>query len=259
MGTEVRALSPSLFTITTASFKAAVKTTDCMSAAEQHNCKARQKEVLLHSTMCSRWLCLAGLPQLAHALASGFQGPASETPCYVLLPGHWGRWPTDLHGLMALTVMSLDTHPAQCPGRPRRGPGMISSRTAETSLISQWTQLVYKWGMDAWSLRLPTRNGPKETTVPDGDHLPSNFGFAPHNNSVSYMVFLQTTVTEMQTSTSSFPRIRSHHYLLMNALPPFQLRKPHEKPHIISSLNMKCHRFFFLITTLKNLCEINAV
>lgn len=152
---------------------------------------------------------------------------------------------TDLHGLMALTVMSLDTHPAQCPGRPRRGPGMISSRTAETSLISQWTQLVYKWGMDAWSLRLPTRNGPKETTVPDGDHLPSNFGFAPHNNSVSYMVFLQTTVTEMQTSTSSFPHIRSHHYLLMNALPPFQLRKPHEKPHIISSLNMKCHRFFF--------------
>lgn len=136
MGTEVRALSLPLLTITTASFKAAVKTTDCMSAAEQHNCKARQKEVLLHSTLRLLALIWLGYP------------PAM--PCFL---GTEEGDQSDLHGLMTLTVMSLDTHPAHCPGPPRRGPGMISSRRAAmrlslTSLISQWTQFVYKWGMD---------------------------------------------------------------------------------------------------------------
>lgn len=139
-GTEVRALWPDS-SRSLSQLQSSFKTTFCISAAEQHNHKARQKDMLLHSTLYSCWLWAGWATPAGSRPWTWLWGPSPgnppAVPCTFLVTEEGNQM--HLHGLVALTAMSLDTHPTHCPGSPCRGPGVISSRAAGTRLSPAWS------------------------------------------------------------------------------------------------------------------------
>ena len=124
----------------TASFQAALK---LLTASQQQSSRAIRPS---RRKCCSTAHCVAagsdpvGLPKLARALslALGAQpGKPPAMPCTFRSTGEGNQ--INLCGLVAITAMSLDTHPTHCPGRPWRGAGMISSRTAGVRVSPAWS------------------------------------------------------------------------------------------------------------------------